>query len=345
MITVERTSSLLPDGRRCGVFRLTAAGGIAVTIAELGATIMRIDAPDREGRLANVVLGFDDIARYPAAGGPGGDACLGGSCGRVANRVAGARITIDGRDIALAANDGPNQLHGGPDGFHRRLWQGEALADGVRLTLDSPDGDQGWPGVLRAEATMRLIAPDTLAIRYRATTDRATHVNLVNHAYFNLDGGGTILDHRLTIAADTFLPIDTAALPTGERRSVAGSPFDFRQPRTIAEAMRQPDGQLPADLGFNHCYVLPAEGLKTAARLSSPRSGRWLALATDQPGLQFYDGYALGRGGSGFADRAGVALEAQAWPNSPNRPDFPSTRLDPGGSYTSELQLQFGAEG
>lgn len=346
MIAVERSSAFLADGRRSAVFRLSAAGGIAVTVAELGATVMRIDTPDAGGRRANVVLGHDDIARYPAAGGAGVDAYLGGSCGRVANRVAGARVTIDGETYPLAANEEPNALHGGPDGFHRRLWHGEPLPDGVRLTLDSPDCDQGWPGRLRAEATVRLVAGDTVAIDYRATTDRPTHVNLVSHAYFNLDGDGhgDILDHRLEIAADHFLPIDASALPTGERRGVTGTPFDFRRSRPIRAPMCRTDDQLSSDHGYNHCYILPGEALRRVARLSSPRSGRWMALATDQPGLQFYDGFALRRGGSGFADRAGLCLEAQAWPDSPGRPDFPSTRLNPGDTYRSGLRLRFGVD-
>lgn len=347
MVTIETSASTLSDGRRSSVFRLSIAGGIAVTVAELGATLMRIDAPDRHRRHQNVVLGYDDIACYPAAGADGGDACLGASCGRVTNRISGASTVINGKHIVLAANEGPNQLHGGPDGFHRRLWHGEPLPDGVRFALDSPDGDQGWPGRLQATAEFRLVSNDTLTVSYRAATTRPTHVNLVNHPYFNLDGDapGDILDHNLEIAAESMLPIDAAALPTGQRQSVANTPFDFRKPRVIRDAMRRSDAQLPADLGYNHCYILPGTGLRQVARLSSRRSGRWMTLATDQPGLQFYDGHALGRGGSGFADRAGLCLEAQAWPNSANQPGFPSTRLDPGGLYQSELQLRFGVDG
>ncbi|MEH3106863.1 MAG: galactose mutarotase [Sphingomonas fennica] len=327
------------------VYRIAAAGGIAVTVASAGATLMRIDAPDRHGRSGNVILGLDDIAAYPAAGGPGGDACMGGTCGRFANRIAGARFDLDGRTVRLAPNEGPNQLHGGPDGFHRRRWQGRVLADGVRLTLESADGDQGWPGRLTVAADFRLIDAETLAISYRARTDRPTHVNIVSHPYFNLDGAGDILGHRLSIAADTYLPIDAAALPAGPPRAVAGTPFDFRGPRAVGDAIDADDEQLRHGAGYNHCYLPAGTGLRPVAHLASTASGRTMTLSTDQPGLQFYSGNALSAAAGGFPDRAGFCLEAQAWPDAPNRPDAPSTRLDPGETYRSELRLRFGADG
>ncbi|WP_129586208.1 aldose epimerase family protein [Sphingomonas montana] len=344
MVDVERMPTRLKDGREIAVFRLSARDGIAVTVAELGATLMGIEAPDRDGRMANIVLGLPDIAAYPSAGAPGADVCLGGSCGRFANRIGGACLELDGRTVRLVANEGRNHLHGGPDGFHRRIWKGERLSDGVAMTIDSPDGDQGWPGRLKAIVEFRLIGSDTVSITYQATTDRPTFVNLVSHGYFNLDGAGCgdVRQHELLIASDRFLAIDTAALPTGEVRDVAGTAFDFRSRRAIGDAMRLPDVQLRPGRGYNHCYILPGDGLRPAASLRSPRSGRTMELATDQAGLQFYDGYALGRGGSPFADRAGLCLEAQGWPDSPNHAAFPSARLDPGETYLSQLRLRFG---
>ena len=340
MIDVARAVARLVDGRETAVFRISVPGGIAITVAELGATLMRIDVPDRDGHRANVLLGFDDIADYPSAGGAGGDACLGGTCGRFANRIGGASFDLDGRTVRLVPNEGPHQLHGGPDGYHRRLWRGARIRDGVLLSIDSPDGDQGWPGRVQATAAFQLAGHDQVRITYCATSDRPTFVNLVSHGYYNLDGARDILGHELRIASDRFLPIDAAAIPTGEVRDVAGGPFDFRSARTIADAMACPDAQLRSDLGYNHCYVLPGDGVRAVAWLRALASGRIMELATDQPGLIFYDGYGLGRGNAGFPDRAGLCLEAQAWPDGPNRPGAVSLR--PGETYRSQLILRFG---
>jgi aldose 1-epimerase len=282
----------------------------------MGATLLRIDVPDRYGVRANVVFGFDELSLRQTAGGPRADVCLGGTCGRFANRIAGARFPFDNEIVQLVPNDGPHHLHGGPDGFHRRRWHGSPLDDGVCLILESPDGDQGWPGAFRAEASFRLIAPDTLAIVYSATTTRPTHVNLVSHPYFNLGGG--MLDHQLQIAAERFLPISADGIPLGTQAPVAGTPFDFREVRAVGES-------------YDHCYVLDGTGLRDVATLTSLISGTTLTLTTDQPGLQLYTG-----------NPAGLCLEAQAFPDSPNQPSFPSTRLDPGEFYRSELRLSFG---
>lgn len=354
MIHVHPRPAPLPDGRTATVYRLHAEGGIAVEVASLGATLLTIAAPDRAGVPAPVLLGSGDPARYPAAGAAGPDAYLGATCGRFANRIAGARFTLDGVEHILAANEAPNQLHGGPTGFHRALWDAEPLPDGVRLRHRSPHGDQGFPGTLDAVAEFRLIDPHTLAIRYRATTDRPTHVNLVSHGYFNLSGDAAtpILDHRLEIAADAYLPIDAQALPLGGPSPVAGTPFDFRTPRRIGDAIDGEDAQLRVGDGYNHNFVLRRPGLSApAARLHDPASGRTLTLHTDQPGLQLYSGNALdgsfssAPGAPGYGRRSGLCLEAQHWPDSPNRPDFPATRLDPGESYVSETWLRFGSEG
>jgi aldose 1-epimerase len=352
MIGITRSTARLADGREAAIFRLEAEDGIGVTVAELGATLMRIDVPDRDGRRANVILGSDTLRDYPTAGGAGDDARYGASCGRVANRTAGAAFTIDGVRHALDRNDGGNHLHGGTDGFSRRLWRGTPIENGVELALTSPDGDQGYPGTLAVSARIALVAPDTLAITYLATTDRPTQVNIVSHPYFNLSGDPArgIADHRLTIAADAVIPIDNEALPAGAPRPVAGTPFDFRAGRPVGEVIGADDPQIRLGDGFNHCFVLDQAGagaLRQAAELHDPASGRSMVLLTDQPSLQLYSGNALapvpaGAGpGLGFPRRAGLCLEAQAFPNAANRPDFPSTRLDPGGTYRSTIDLRF----
>lgn len=345
MIDVEKSPATLADGRDATTYRVTARDGIAFTVATAGATLMRIDVPDRDRRIGNVILGLDDIADYPAAGGAGGDACLGGTCGRFANRIAGARFTLDGVETMLAANEGVNHLHGGPDGFHRRQWSARALADGVAMTLHSPDGDQGYPGALSVETQFRLLDPATLSIVHVARCDRSTHVNIVSHPYFNLDGAGSIGGHMLSIDADAFLPIDAASIPRGAPRAVEGTPFDFRRPRAAGDRIDAGDDQLRWGGGYNHCYVLAGDRVRPVARLSSAVSGRRMTLSTDQAGLQFYSGNALSSAAGGFADRAGLCLEAQAWPDAPNRADAPPTRLDPGDTYRSELRLTFDGEG
>jgi aldose 1-epimerase len=353
MISVVRSVVELPDGRRSGVFRMEATDGIVVTVAEIGATLLSIEVPDREGRRGNVILGSTDVALYPAAGAPGDDARLGATCGRLANRTAGATFTLDGVRYQLDRNDGRNHLHGGMDGFGRRLWQGEQIDGGVELVLTSPDGEEGYPGKLQVKARFLLVSPDELGVTYMATTDRPTHVNIVSHPYFNLGSAGcTIEDHQLAIDADAFLPIDNQALPAGEPLSVDGTPFDFRRARTVGEAISSDHPQLRVADGFNHCFALrPSDGsaLRSVAWLQSSVTGRTLTLSTNQPGLQLYTGNALGGdaavSGLPFDRRAGLCLEAQGFPNAANRPDFPSTRLDPGGTYRSDLRLSFGTQG
>ncbi|MFS0774396.1 aldose epimerase family protein [Sphingomonas sp. 1P08PE] len=326
---------------------LASPGGVAVTLTDLGARLTRIDAPDRDGRNARVLLGFDRVEDYAAEAGQGSGVYLGATCGRVANRIAGAAFELDGTRYPLAANEGANQLHGGPIGFDRVIWR-VVEADRARIVLchDSPDGDQGYPGALAVTATFTLSADGELAIVYQATTTRPTHVNIVSHGYFNLSGvdGTTIADHRLRLAADAYLPVDDAAIPTGERRVVAGTPFDFTRPRTIGEAWSDKAGegddpQIRLGRGYNHNLCLSGTGLREVAWLDHPASGRTLTLSTDRPGLQLYSGgWLSGR----FPRHGGLCLEAQDWPDACNRPDFPATRLDPGMTYRSETRLRFG---
>lgn len=324
------------------IVTLCAANGVTVRLTNLGATLMAIEASDRAGRFANVVLGYDTPDEYPAAGGSDPDAYLGATCGRFANRIAGAAFTLDGMRYPLSVNEAPNHLHGGANNFHHALWT-IAAADGrsVTMTLHSPDGDQGYPGALDAVAAFTLSDDGELAIVYTATTTRPTHVNLVSHGYFNLSGHphDEILDHHLWIDATQILAIDAANLPTGERRLVAGSAFDFTTARAIGSRIDADDAQLLYAKGYNHNYVLDVAGVRPVAQLIHPASGRTLTVLTDQPGLQLYSGNFLG---GRFPPRSGVCLEAQHWPDSPNHSDFPSTRLDPGDTYRSETRLRVG---
>ncbi len=324
------------------LFTLTSASGVQVTLTDFGARLTRIDAPDRTGRNARVLPGFDDVADYLAEAGQGGGAYLGATCGRVANRIAGSAFTLDGERHVLAANEGVNQRHGGPLGFDRAVWDvSDATQDRVTMHHHSPDGDQGYPGALAVTAIFTLSAEGELAIVYTATTTRPTHVNLVSHGYFNLSGmpGTAIADHHLRIAADRYLPIDAAMLP-GDPRAATG-PFDFACARPIGAAPATDDAQLRLGRGYNHNFCLTGIGLHEAAWLHHPPSGRTLTVSTDRPGLQFYSGgWLSGR----FAPGTALCLEAQGWPDACNRPGFPSTRLNPGETYRSETRLRFGVE-
>jgi len=332
----------LPDGRIARKFVL-AAGSFRVIISDLGATILGIETPDRDGIIANVVLGYPDPAHYPSAGAPGSDHYLGATCGRFANRVGHAQYRKDGVLVRLEANEGPHQLHGGPVGFSHRIWKAKAASSTyLRLELISPTGEGGWPGTLRARAEFEVAKSGSLSIDYSAVTDAPTAVNLVAHPYFNLSGTSaqTIDDHVLKIAADTFLPIDGDQLPQGEIRGVAQGPFDFREERRIGEAIAMPDSQLRAGDGYNHAFILRRERVGPAAVLFHPNSGRRLAIETDQPALQFYSGNGLA---GHFGRRQGLCLETQQFPDSVNHAHFPPSWLLPGETYRSHTRLGFSA--
>lgn len=312
-------------------FVLRAGTGLEATILDWGATLARLRAPGRDGRLADLVLGFDDLAAYQ-----GPHPSLGGVVGRYANRIAGARFALDGRTHALAANDGRHCLHGGPPGFDRRFWDAEPCGDReLLLTLRSPDGDQGFPGNLEVSLRYRLEGA-ALHLETRAACDAPTVVSLASHAYWNLEDGGAapILEHRLAIAAERHTPIDAEGIPTGAIAPVAGTPLDFRTPRAIGERI---EALLPSRGGYDHNFVLDAAGdaSRIAARLVAPRSGLALAVRTTLPGLQLYtggcfDGSRAFRGGVRTPRFGALALETQQFPNAPNEPGFPSARLDPG---------------
>ncbi len=346
-----RSWGALEDGTPVHLATLRNAGGFEVRISDFGATIVGVRAPDRDGELGEVTLGFEHLADYltPAyrAAGP----YFGSTVGRYANRIGGARFTLDGRDYKLAANEGDNQLHGGPQGFDQAIWAMELLDGeiGVRLSLTSPDGDQGFPGTLRVSVEFAITPnADTLIARYRAQTDRPTHVNLTAHPYFNLDreGAATIREHQLEVLAGAFTPADAASIPKGEVALVAGGPLDLREPARLGERLDHPD--LAGSRGLDHNYVLPGDVTtdpRLAARLSETRTGRRLEVWTTEPGLQVYSGGYLpeltGQAGERFGREGGVALETQHFPDSPNRPAFPTTRLDQGQVWRSQTQWRF----
>ena len=326
-------------------------GRVQVAVLSYGATIQSVVVPDRAGELADVVLGFDDVAGYAAQ-----HPYFGATVGRYANRIAQGRFSLDGREHRLPVNNGPNCLHGGSEGFDRRHWQVMPVeqdgAAGVRLEITSPDGDNGFPGTLTASVTMTLRGSD-LRLDYEATTDAPTVVNLTNHAYLNLAGAGSgsVESHELQVPASRFVEVTPELVPTGRLRDVHATPFDFRAPRPLGSRLRVGDEQVVRAQGYDHCLVLDRSaeaGAETtlAARLHDPGSGRVLEVWTDQPGLQLYSGNFLdatlvGKGGRVYRQGDGLCLETEHFPDSPNQPDFPSTVLRPGETFTSATELRF----
>lgn len=345
----------MPDGRAVSLYTLVNARGMRADITDYGAIIVRLYTPDRHGRLDDIVLGFDTLDRYLAA-----KTYFGAVIGRVANRIAHGRFTLDGRTYQLATNNTPGgipcHLHGGNVGFDKVLWQAEPLpagdTPGVRLTYRSPDGDEGYPGNLTATVTYRLGEDNSLRIDYAATTDRPTPVSLTQHSYFNLkgEGSGDILGHRLIIHASRLTPVDAGLIPTGALAAVRGTQFDFTTQHAIGERVNASDPQLELAGGYDHNWVLDhtGAGLELAASVSDPTTGRTMAIWTTEPGLQFYsgnflDGQSVGKRGHAYPYRGGFCLEAQHFPDSPNEPAFPSVVLRPGQTYRSETVYRFGA--
>ena len=329
------------------VFTLKNAQGAEVQITNFGARVISIKVPDRDGRLGDVVLGFDALASYQ-----GPNPYFGGIVGRYANRIAKGKFTIGEITYQLATNDRSNHLHGGLKGFDNVVWTAnlDSLTQ-LDLTYESPDGEEGYPGTLITKTRYSLTEDNGLAIELRATTDKPTVVNLANHSYFNLTGDGTksILDHEIQIDADRFTPTDAESIPTGELASVAGTPFDFRTLTPIGARIAEKDQQLVYGFGYDHNWVLnktnPTE-LFLAAKVVDPLSGRQLEVLTTEPGLQFYsgnllDGSVAGKGGVRYAKYAGICLETQHFPDSPNQPSFPSTELKPGQEYYHRVIYRF----
>jgi aldose 1-epimerase len=334
------------EGEPVDVFTLTNANKVQAKIMTYGATLIEVDVPDRNGKFDDLVLGFDNLEGYLA-----GHPFFGSTVGRVANRIAKGMFTVDGKQYTLAVNNGPNTLHGGLKGFDKKVWKPEGIAspDGVavKFTYVSPDGEEGFPGTLTATVQYTLTNQNELKIDYQATTDKATPVNLTNHSYFNLSGAssGNILGHEVTLTADKYTPVDDTLIPTGEIRSVADTPLDFRTPHTIGERV----AQIPASIGgYDHNFVLPGGGkkLELAAHVYEPKSGRVLEMYTTEPGMQLYtsnflDGRLKGKGGAVYNKHQAFCLEAEHFPDSINQPNFPTVLLRPGTTYKQTTVYKF----
>ncbi len=349
MSITHRIFDTIPGRGPVTEYMLENAGGAKVGILDMGGTITDIIMPDRDGKMANVHLGFDDTARY-------GNTCgyIGALIGRVGNRIGGARFTLDGQEYILGNNDGPNNLHGGPEGFEKRMWKAEPSESGgvcaLKLTLESPDGDQGFPGTLKVEVTYTLDNDNALGIYYRAETDRATLCNLTNHAYFNLDGhdAGTVEDLELQVFADYVNEVDPGLIPTGRLTPSKDVPYGFVKPTRIGDVLdgRQNDPALKGANGvdFNYCMGGDREN-KVCAELYSPKTGRVMTVETDQPGVQVYTGQGLnetGRGGVHYGPYAGICLETQHYPDAIHQPQFHSIVLRPEDRYYTYTIYRFG---
>ena len=339
------------DGEAVHSYTLRNASGIEMRVISLGGVITHLKTPDRNGVMADIVLGLDSVDAYLKE-----SPYFGAIIGRYGNRIGKARFAIDGTEYRLAANNGPNHLHGGVKGFDKVVWNAEPseTSEGSRITFTrmSPDGEEGYPGALHTKVTYTLTHDNDLVIEYEATTDAPTHVNLTHHSYFNLAGHnrGDILGHQLMIDADRYTPVDDTLIPTGELAPVAGTPFDFRELTPIGARIAQAGNeQLVFGKGYDHNWVLNGSGFRRAARVVEPTSGRTLEVATTEPGLQFYsgnflDGSITGKDGAVYAHRSGFCLETQHFPDTPNQPAFPTTLLKPGETYRTRTVYTFGVD-
>jgi aldose 1-epimerase len=338
------------DGTAVDLYTLTNANGVEVRAITYGGIIVSLRVPDRHGKLGDVVLGFDTLPEYQKA-----SPYFGAIIGRYGNRIARGKFTLDGKAYTLAANNGPNALHGGLKGFDKVVWKGESFTNekgvGVVFSYTSPDGEEGYPGTLRATVTYTLSHTNALTFDYHAVADKATPINLTQHTYFNLAGEGAddVLAHELMLSASRFTPVDSTLIPTGEIRKVEGTPFDFRTPTAMGARIGADDEQMRFGGGYDHNFVIDRkEGNSPvlAARVYEPTSGRVMEVSTTEPGVQFYtgnflDGTVTGKGGHVYKRRSGFCLETQHYPDSPNRPEFPSTILRPGQEYRSRTIYAF----
>jgi aldose 1-epimerase len=340
------------QGNAVTLYTLTNSNGLEVRATNFGGIIVSVRTPDKQGRMDDIVLGFDDLQGYLD-----NKPYFGAIIGRYANRIAAARFTLDGVQYSLAANNGPNSLHGGIKGFNKVVWSAEPFENstgvGLIFTYTSKDGEEGYPGNLRAKVTYTLTDQNELTFDYEAMTDKATPVNLTQHSYFNLagDGRGDILGHELTLNADRFTPVDKNLIPTGELRAVKNSPLDFTKSTRIGSRINDKDEQLVLGHGYDHNFVIHRTdpGPVLAAHLREPQTGRVLDVYTTEPGVQFYsgnflDGTITGKQGHVYKQRFGLALEPQHFPDSPNHPEFPSTILRPGQVYQSRTVYKFSVE-
>jgi len=345
------------DGGTVQVYTLTNKQGMEARITPYGATLVSLKTPDRNGALADIVMGFDSVEGYMQTPPP---PYFGATIGRYANRIGGAKFMLNGKTYTLDKNDGANSLHGGFHGFDKVIWTAKppvVTEDGqsIELSYLSKDGEEGYPGNLSVSVEYTLTATNELRIHYTGTTDQDTVINLTNHSYFNLSGPGSgdILDHVLTINADRFTPVDAGLIPTGELRKVDGTPFDFRQPHSVGERINADrfgteDEQIKLGSGYDHNWILnrSGSGLDFAARVSDPKSGRVIEALTTEPAIQFYTGNFLdgsfhGKGGKAYQHRGALTLETQHYPDSPNHPDFPTTTLKAGEHFDSTTVFRF----
>lgn len=336
------------DGKAVDLYTLTNSNGVEARIMTYGGIVVSLRVPDRNGKLEDVVLGYGNLEGYLKNNSP----YFGGIIGRYGNRVAKGRFSLNGREYRLAQNNGENHLHGGIKGFDKVVWKAKEVKskDGAAVALSyvSKDGEEGYPGNLSVTVVYTLTNNNQLKIDYSATTDKETIVNLTNHSYFNLAGRGSILNHEVMINADRFTPVDQGLIPTGELRSVKGTPMDFTRPTAIGARIEQQDQQLIFGKGYDHNWVLNGGGgkLALAASVYEPTTGRVMEVYTTEPGVQFYtgnflDGSIRGKGGQVYEKRFGLCLETQHFPDSPNKSNFPSTVLRPGGKYTTTTIYKF----
>jgi aldose 1-epimerase len=342
----------LDDGREVKIFTLTNANGLTAKVMEYGAILVGIEVPDSQGRMADITLGFDSLAGWM-----NNKNFFGSTVGRFGNRIAHGKFTLDGREYTLATNNHPGDipchLHGGVVGFNRVLWHGESVrktgARGVALTYTSKDGEEGYPGTAKVKVTYWLTDANELVWEADATTDKPTIINLAHHTYWNLSGDPTkpITDELMMLAADSYLPTDKGLIPTGQVAPVAGTPMDFRTPTAIGTRVNADFEALKFAGGYDHCWVLrPGNGVRLAAIVKDPVSGRSMEVLTDKPGVQFYcgnflDGTDVGKNGVKYQCRTGLCLETEGYPDAPNHPDFPSTVLRPGEKYHHVMIVRF----
>lgn len=336
-----------PCGKDICRYRITNSSGAYVELSEIGAGIVSVTVPDKDGKMADVALGYKDPLSYFGDG-----PCLGKVPGRYANRIARGHFSLDGKEYELPVNNGPNHLHGGPEGFQNKVWESREHEGGVEFMYFSEDGEMGYPGNMKVVARYEWSENNELTLILTAETDAPTVVNLTNHAYFNLngEGNGDILGHELRLNASEYLPTDDTLIPLGESAPVSGTPMDFVNPKPIGRDIKEDFPALKYGKGYDNCWIIdgsPEESVRFAAELYSPESGRTLQIYTTQPGIQIYTGNWLsgspeGKCGRSYEDYEGVAMECQKYPDSPNEPDYPSTVLRPGETYKEAIIFSFG---